>query len=146
VSHNGKLIGSAETDNYSDIGTWHSYAFYASEDAEEIKAAIQTARDEALTEARNWIKTEVEAIQSGKREAELFAAITALNTQPDPNADLKALGYRVEHTGFLSEGLYFVAYTPNKNLISHSRGKFEYRTEADAWQACRKYAEKQASQ
>lgn len=70
ITRNGQEIGSGSlwgiaTDDYTDD--------YLNEIAKEN-------RDEALDEARDWLKAEIEAIQSGQREAELFAAVTALNT------------------------------------------------------------------
>jgi hypothetical protein len=74
-------IGDAWTMNYHDLGEQVQGVLIEEPlDYDDILQHIESAKDEALNAAREWLKAEIEAIQSGKREAELFAAVTALNT------------------------------------------------------------------
>jgi hypothetical protein len=67
--------------NYHDLGEQVQGVLIEEPlDYDDILQHIESAKDEALNAARECLKAEIEAIQSGKREAELFAAVTALNT------------------------------------------------------------------
>lgn len=128
------VIGEAWTSNWNDLGEQRGGILYKlPADPEELDIAITAARENALDAAREWLKAEIEAIQSGQRDAELFAAVTALNTATDPNADLKSAGYNVD-TG---DG-WFYARNPEGRLISGADGLLPHLTADYAWLACRR--------